>query len=88
MSFTPAQEIAAEAVKRIDTIYHLDNKYKESSDEERLKNRRDVVKPLVDEFFAWVKEQAAKSIASANLKSALNYSVNQEKYLRVFLEDV
>ena len=88
VSFTPAQEIAAEAVKRIDTIYHLDNKYKESSDEERLKNRRDVVKPLVDEFFAWVKEQAAKSIASANLKSALNYSVNQEKYLRVFLEDV
>ena len=47
-----------------------------------------MVKPLVDEFFAWVKEQAAKSIASANLKSALNYSVNQEKYLRVFLEDV
>ncbi|MQN00828.1 MAG: transposase [bacterium LCO1.1] len=37
---TPAQEIAAEAVKRIDQFYHLDNKFKESSDEERLKNGR------------------------------------------------
>ncbi|MQN00607.1 MAG: hypothetical protein FRC54_01210 [bacterium LCO1.1] len=25
---TPAQEIAAEAVKRIDQFYHLDNKFK------------------------------------------------------------
>ena len=87
VSFTPAQEIAAEAVKRIDTIYHLDNKYKDSSDEDRLKNREDVIKPLVDDFFVWIKEQTKKTIANDSLKSALNYAANQEKYLRVFLED-
>ena len=68
-------------------MYHLDNKYKDSSDEDRLKNREDVIKPLVDDFFVWIKEQTKKTIANDSLKSALNYAANQEKYLRVFLED-
>ena len=86
-TFTPSQAIAAEAVQRIDRMYHLDNKYKDSSDEDRLKNREDVIKPLVDDFFVWIKEQTKKTIANDSLKSALNYAANQEKYLRVFLED-
>ena len=84
---TPAQTIAAEAVKRIDAMYHLDNKFKESSAKERLDNRQQSVKPLVDAYFAWVKEQQLKVSASSKLTEALNYSINQEKYLRVFLED-
>ena len=38
-------------------------------------------------FFAWVKDILDnKIISSTDLKKALTYSVNQEKYLRVFLE--
>lgn len=84
---TLAQEIAAEAVKRIDKKYHLDNKYKEASPEERLRNRKDMIESLTDDFFVWIKEQLVKTIASSALKAALKYALNQEKYLRVFLED-
>ncbi len=84
---TPAQTISAEAVKRIDAMYHLDNQYKRSSAEERLDHRQRSVKPLVDAYFAWIKPLCDKTNASDKLKEALNYSCKQEKYLRVFLED-
>ena len=86
-ALTPAQTIAAEAVKRIDAMYHLDNKYKDSSAEERLDNRQQSVRPLVDAYFAWLKVQQTKSNSSTKLKEAVNYSVNQEQYLRCFLQD-
>jgi transposase IS66 len=84
---TPGQAVAAEAVKRIDAMYHLDNMYKESSAKERLDNRQRSVKPLVDAYFAWLKTLQGKSNASSKLKEAINYSINQEIYLRRFLED-
>lgn len=88
-TYTPAQKIAAEAVERIAAIYHVDNMYKESSPQERLNNRQKSVKPLVDAYFAWVKEVAEKADfdRSSKLRTAITYSINQEKYLRVFLED-
>ena len=86
-ALTPAQAAAAEAVRRIDAMYHLDNQYKESSARERLDHRQRSVKPLVDAYFAWVKSLRSKSSASSKLTEALNYSCNQEEYLRVFLDD-
>jgi transposase len=35
--------------------------YEKSSDEERLDNRKNSVKPLVDAYFEWVKEYAGKA---------------------------
>lgn len=84
---TPAQAIAAEAVQRIDMMYHVDNSFKRSSAAERLDNRQQSVKPLVDAYFAWMKQQQGKSNSNTNLKNAITYSVNQEMYLRAFLED-
>lgn len=86
-SLTPAQSIAAEAVHRIDMMYHIDNAFKQTSAPERLENRQQSIKPLVDAYFAWVKQQHVKSSSSSKLKEAVNYSVNQELYLRAFLED-
>lgn len=86
---TPGQKIAIEAVKRIQAIYHADNMYKDSSEKERLDNRQQSVKPLVDAYFAWIKETLAQKGLdnSSALRIALNYSVNQEKFLREFLND-
>ena len=84
---SPVQEVAAEAVKRIDAMYHLDNKFKESSAGERLDNRKQSVRPLVDAYFAWVKTQNEKVSGSSKLTTALSYSISQEEYLRAFLED-
>lgn len=86
-SLSASQKVAAEAVKRIDTMYHVDNMDKESSAKERLDQRQGSVKPLVDAYFAWIKELAEKNIGNESLKNAIKYSMKQERYLRKFLED-
>ena len=86
-ALTLAQEAASEAIRLIDMIYHRDNSFKESSTEERLTNRQQTVAPLVDAYFAWVKQTRNKICGSQKLTEALNYSFNQEPYLRVFLQD-
>mgnify|MGYP000801087738 CR=1 FL=1 len=45
-----------------------------------------VIKPLVDALFAYLKSNERKA-STAKLKQAVTYALNQEKYLRVFLED-
>ena len=57
--------------------------------EERLQKWQEVIKPMVEEFFAWVKQQVADCTVPPKSKSGqgLNFIINQEKYLKVSLED-
>ena len=57
------------------------------SSEERLTQRQLVIKPLVDVLFAYLKKMEPTVPASGQLRKAYTYILNQEKYLRVFLED-
>ena len=43
--------------------------------------------PLMEVYFAWVHEQDPETILSEKTRDGLKYSLNQEKYLRVFLEE-
>ena len=81
--------VAYQALMRIAAIYKLDNTLKDLPAEERLEERQKSVKPLVEEYFAWVKERLNDTSVLPKGKTAegLKYSVNQEKYLKVFLED-
>lgn len=42
---------------------------------------------MVDAYFAWVKENVHKVSAKGKTHNGFSYSINQEKNLRVFLED-
>lgn len=75
------------ALKQIQAIYREENKLSEMEPEERLKHRQLTVKPLVDAYFAWVKENLGKVPAKGKTYNGFTYSLNQEKYLRVFLGD-
>ncbi|MFR5792527.1 MAG: IS66 family transposase [Lachnospiraceae bacterium] len=57
--------------------------------EERLQKRQEKIRPLVEEFFAWVKEQAARCVVPPKSKTGqgLQYLIHQEPYLKVFLTD-
>ena len=81
--------VAYKALMRIATIYKLEGALKDLSPEERLKERQASIKPLVEEFFAWVKEQAAGATVLPKGETArgLNYCINQEEHLKVFLTD-
>lgn len=49
--------------------------------------RQLVIKPLVDALFVYLKKMEPTVPASGQLRKAYTYVLNQEKYLRVFLED-
>jgi hypothetical protein len=72
-------------MKQIQAIYREENKLNDLSSEERLKQRQVVVQPLVDAFFAYVK--TLKVSKKDTFGDAVSYALNQERYLRVFLED-
>ncbi|WMJ90195.1 IS66 family transposase [Anaerocolumna sp. MB42-C2] len=81
--------IALEAVQRISSIYDADKSAKDKSEEEHLQHRKEKVKPLVDAYFAWVKTIATSgNIDKGNaVYRASSYSINQEKFLREFLNN-
>jgi len=74
-------------IKQIQAIYREEGKLNKLSSEERLMQRQLVIKPLVDALFAYLKKMEPTVPTSGQLRKAYTYILNQEKYLRVFLED-
>ncbi|MCQ2602140.1 MAG: IS66 family transposase [Treponema sp.] len=83
------QSVAYQALQKIAEFYNADTELKELTPAERLQKRQEIIKPKVEEFFAWVKEQLDANAVPPKGKTSqgLNYIINQEKYLRVFMED-
>ena len=79
--------VAAQASSKISNIFHQDNKLDTLSKKERETQRLIVIKPLVDDFFAWAKEQLLHVPAGGITFKGLNYCINQEQFLRIFLKD-
>lgn len=79
--------VAHKALVQIAAIYKAEEALKDLTAEERHNRRQREVKPLVEAYFAWVHEQDPATILSQKTRDGLNYSINQEKYLKVFLED-
>lgn len=77
--------VAETASLKIAKIYHMDNKGKDMTFEEREKYRQEIIKPLVDEFFEWAKVTQPKVPANSETGKGLQYAINQEPYLRTFL---
>ena len=74
-------------MKLISELFHLDGLYDKSKDKDRKDYRQREVAPKVDAYFAWVKESLPKVPAGGSTCKALQYSLNQEEYLRFFLTD-
>ena len=75
------------AMKQIQAIYREEGKLKELHSKERLEQRQAIIKPLVDAFFVYLKQNQTEVPGSGKLHDAFTYALNQEKYLKVFLED-
>ena len=81
------KSIAYQALEKISSLYALEEEWKDLSPEERYTRRQEYSKPLVEAYFAWVKSIDPDTVVSENTRKGLKYSVNQEEYLKVFLED-
>ena len=74
-------------MKQIQAIYREEGKLSDLPSQERLVQRQLVVKPLVDAFFVYLKQNEPRIPKSGKMKEAFTYALNQERYLKVFLED-
>lgn len=74
-------------MKQIQAIYREEGRLSDFSTEDRLMQRQLVVKPLVDAFFAYLKQNEPKIPKNGKIREAFTYALNQESYLKVFLED-
>lgn len=83
------QSVAYLALQKIAEFYRIDTELKALDASQRLQKRQERITPLVEEFFAWIKQQIAQCSVPPKSKTAqgLNYIVNQEQYLKVFLTD-
>lgn len=81
------KSLAYLALKQIQAVYREENKLADMNSEERLEHRQLTVKPLVDAYFVWAKQNLLKVPPKSKTANGLSYSLNQEKYLRTFLED-
>lgn len=81
--------IAYHALEKIGEFYSADTELKGLTSKERLQKRQELIRPLVEEFFAWVKKQVAECAVPPKSKAGqgLQYIINQERYLKVFLTD-
>ena len=74
-------------MNQIRASYREEGKLSGFSADERVEKRQLVVKPLVDAFFAYVKQNSGRVPKSGKAREAFTYALNQEPYLRVFLEN-
>lgn len=75
------------ALAMIQAIYREEKQLKDLPAEERKNRRQLSVKPLVEAYFTWVRENLPKVPQKSKTWEGFNYSLNQEKYLKVFLDD-
>lgn len=81
------ESIAYLALRQIQSIYREEKLLADLSPEERQKQRDLLLRPRVEAYFTWAKQNLGKVLKSSKTWNGLNYSINQEKYLKVFLED-
>ena len=83
---TATGTIAHEALRQIAAIYKLNNELEDKPPDEKLKMRQLIVKPLVEAFFVWAKEQQSSLLPKGKTAEGIEYCINQEKCLKTFLE--
>ena len=75
------------ALSMIQAIYREEKQLRDLPAQERQDHRQLSVRPLVEAYFAWVRENISKVPQKSKTWEGFNYSLNQEKYLKVFLDD-
>ena len=79
--------LAHEAVARIGAFYHLDNMWKELEPVERRRRREEEIRPLLEDFHAWMTAHLPGLLPQSPLAKAFAYAANHWGALTRFLED-
>lgn len=75
------------ALTMIQAVCREEKLLKDLPAEERKIRRQLSVKPLVEAYFVWIKENISLVPQKSKTWKGFSYSINQENYLKVFLDD-
>jgi len=83
------QTLADEALGKIARLYKVEEKLGHLTPEKRQDKRALHCKPIVEEFFEWLRDLQAKQalLPTSPFTKALAYALEREKELKVFLEN-
>ncbi len=79
--------IVDEALLRIAALYKVEDAIRGSDPDHRCAVRQELSRPLVDEFFTWLKAQAARVSRKSGLGVAMAYMLKRQDGFRLFLDD-
>lgn len=77
----------AEAREQCDKLFRIEKQIRDLGPQERLEKRKELSQPVLEAFWSWVDEASRKYTTNESLKKALQYSLNQKRYLNTFMED-
>jgi transposase len=77
-----ADEVAAEALRRIGEIYAIEARIRGRSAEERVAVRRAETKPLMATLWVWLMERLGEISAKSSLAGAIRYTLGHWEGLR------
>lgn len=75
------------AISKIAKLYAIEKQIKNLTAEQRYLIRQEKSKPLLDDFKKWCDDKVTKTIKDSKLGVAIRYTINQWKYLTIYLED-
>ena len=84
---TKGSPIVEAALLRIAAIYRIEDTIRGSAPDHRRAVRQDLSRPVVDEFFEWLKAQAARVSKKSDLGEAMAYMLKRQEGFRRFLDD-
>lgn len=77
--------LAYKGLRYCDQMFSLERSWADLSPEDRLIKRQEELKPLMDLFFKWCRQQ--DPLVGSKLGKALHYSMKNESYFRTVLQD-
>jgi hypothetical protein len=78
--------IAEEAVKRIASLYAVEQQARGLSPDERVQLRQAHAQPILDDLEAWLQAQLSKISGKSELARAIRYGLTRMKKLRPYLD--
>ena len=81
------ETVAYQAMARIGILYKVEELIRNKTPEERYEERQKQSRPVVDALFEWLHSMEDSVDRSSLIGDAILYTLNQEPYLRRYLED-
>ena len=82
-----SKKTAGEAVRWMDKLFRIDEKFKDLSPEERVQGRLQHEKPVLEALKSWLEEKRHVLPGKTKLDEAINYTLNHWDGLTAYLQD-